>query len=626
MVTLFALEKPKDAEGPKGLSLRRSLLSILSLVLFATALPAAEHEAPWFDKKWPTRKKITIDASDKGVAIKDEIGTALVLVRLHGGNFNFLGSKEDGSDLRFTLDDHKTLLKHHVEKWDGLLNEALVWVQVPDLKGGATKDIYLYSSNAEAPSVADAKACFDDTVTASYHFSDANDASGKSGALENSGSPVSSSLIAGGLRVLGQAPVSIPDSPNNAWPAGTALTWSAWIKPTSLQPNAVIFQRGAFLVSIDNGTPYVSINNQRSTAGAALTPAQWHHLAVVVSDNKVTTYLDGAEYGTLVGGLPAITGPATIGKGTTGNGLVGEIDELFITSSAMSAGWVKFQSAAQGMTQDAQKLIIVGADEAADIHKPGMLEEHVHLIADISKDLTPDGWAVIGACTLLACIGGIIAIGKVLYLNKIDKASEAFLEQWEKVANDLTVLDDADDDSIKSLGGAAKGKKTLRLMHQSPLYHIYHLGVTEVQKRMQSFQKISLNPDKPRVEKGLSGRSIQAIKATLHGGLMREVQKLNGKLVFLTIGIAGGPYLGLLGTVIGVMITFAVIAKSGQVEVNSIAPGIAGALLATVAGLAVAIPALFAYSYISTRIKDTVTDMETFIDEFVAKMAEHYKE
>jgi biopolymer transport protein ExbB len=72
------------------------------------------------------------------------------------------------------------------------------------------------------------------------------------------------------------------------------------------------------------------------------------------------------------------------------------------------------------------------------------------------------------------------------------------------------------------------------------------------------------------------------------------------------------------------MITFAVIAKSGEVEVNSIAPGIAGALLATVAGLAVAIPALFAYSYISSQIKDAVTGMQVFIDEFIARIAEAY--
>ena len=74
------------------------------------------------------------------------------------------------------------------------------------------------------------------------------------------------------------------------------------------------------------------------------------------------------------------------------------------------------------------------------------------------------------------------------------------------------------------------------------------------------------------------------------------------------------------------MITFAVIAKSGQVEVNSIAPGIAGALLATVAGLAVAIPALFAYSYIASRIKDAISEMEIFIDEFVTRVAEFYSE
>src|SRR5450432_3240229 len=154
-------------------------------------------------------------------------------------------------------------------------------------------------------------------------------------------------------------------------------------------------------------------------------------------------------------------------------------------------------------------------------------------------------------------------------------------------------------------------------MHQSPLYHIYQIGSSEIRHRMAG-------DPWGRGVKILPARSIQAIRATLDGGLVREVQRLNSNLVFLTIGIAGGPYLGLLGTVIGVMITFAVIAKSGAVEVNSIAPGIAGALLATVAGLAVAIPALFAYSYISTRIKDAVSEMQIFIDEFVAKIAEAY--
>jgi len=74
------------------------------------------------------------------------------------------------------------------------------------------------------------------------------------------------------------------------------------------------------------------------------------------------------------------------------------------------------------------------------------------------------------------------------------------------------------------------------------------------------------------------------------------------------------------------MITFAAVAQAGDVNVNAIAPGIAAALLATVAGLAVAIPALFGYNYLLTRIKNATSDMHIFIDEFVTKLAEFYRE
>jgi biopolymer transport protein ExbB len=106
--------------------------------------------------------------------------------------------------------------------------------------------------------------------------------------------------------------------------------------------------------------------------------------------------------------------------------------------------------------------------------------------------------------------------------------------------------------------------------------------------------------------------------------MTREGQSLNKAMVLLTIAISGGPFLGLLGTVIGVMITFAAIAAAGDVNVNAIAPGIAAALVATVAGLGVAIPALFGYNYLLTRIKSVSADMNVFVDDFVARMAEAY--
>jgi biopolymer transport protein ExbB len=152
----------------------------------------------------------------------------------------------------------------------------------------------------------------------------------------------------------------------------------------------------------------------------------------------------------------------------------------------------------------------------------------------------------------------------------------------------------------------------------SSLYRIYHSGVRELEKRLPraaGAQASGLS---------LTTQAIDTIRATMDATLVRETQRLNAQMVLLTIAISGGPFLGLLGTVVGVMITFASIAAAGDVNINAIAPGIAAALLATVAGLAVAIPALFGYNYLGSRIKDIIADMHVFVDEFVTRVAEQH--
>ena len=79
---------------------------------------------------------------------------------------------------------------------------------------------------------------------------------------------------------------------------------------------------------------------------------------------------------------------------------------------------------------------------------------------------------------------------------------------------------------------------------------IYHTGVEEIRHRMARRGRQACSPP----------QSIQAIRASLDAVMVRETQKLNKLMVFLTIAISGGPFLGLLGTVVGVMITFAAIA------------------------------------------------------------------
>jgi biopolymer transport protein ExbB len=147
---------------------------------------------------------------------------------------------------------------------------------------------------------------------------------------------------------------------------------------------------------------------------------------------------------------------------------------------------------------------------------------------------------------------------------------------------------------------------------------LYHHGMRETMKR---FEGQAAGADRVR---SLSPQSIEAIRASLDASVTRLTQRLNANMVWLTVAISGGPFLGLLGTVVGVMITFAAIAASGDVNINAIAPGTAAALVATVAGLGVAIPCLFGYNYLNTRVKEIAADMHVFADEFVARIAETY--
>jgi biopolymer transport protein ExbB len=143
---------------------------------------------------------------------------------------------------------------------------------------------------------------------------------------------------------------------------------------------------------------------------------------------------------------------------------------------------------------------------------------------------------------------------------------------------------------------------------------VYETGLREVNDRLHGGRTL---PDG-----SIAPQSIAAIRASMDAQMVRETQKLNSAMVLLTIAISGGPFVGLLGTVIGVMITFAAIAAAGDVNVNAIAPGISAALLATATGMFVAIPALFGYNYFQTRIKGVTSEMAVFVDEVVTRIAE----
>ena len=93
-------------------------------------------------------------------------------------------------------------------------------------------------------------------------------------------------------------------------------------------------------------------------------------------------------------------------------------------------------------------------------------------------------------------------------------------------------------------------------------------------------------------------------------------------MIVLSTAVAGGPFIGLLGTVWGVMETFSGIARANTASLTAMAPGVAGALIATVVGLFVAIPAMFAYNFMVTSIRAITQELDAFATEF-ATAIEH---
>jgi len=243
----------------------------------------------------------------------------------------------------------------------------------------------------------------------------------------------------------------------------------------------------------------------------------------------------------------------------------------------------------------------------------------------IAKNLTADGWVVIGICMAMLVIALGIMIVKAIFLTRVERANAKFLKEFRRLsAKDATALDQAskegEEDDLDDAPSMASLANDQNKYGAATLYRLYHHGVREVNKRIAAQ---SVSAARANV---LSPQSIDAIRAAMDGTMTRLQQSLSSQMVLLTIAISGGPFLGLLGTVIGVMITFAAIALSGDVNVNAIAPGISAALLATVTGLAVAIPALFGYNYLIIRNKNVTANMQVFVDEFITRLAELYSE
>ncbi len=558
--------------------------NLRALVIGTVVVLAPQLAHAWWDKAWTARTRVTLNTSATGVETGESVAALVVAVRLHSGNFDFTAAKEDGSDLRVLGADDKTPLPFMVERYDGINELALLWVAVPAVVPGSDKNsVYVYAGNAKAAAQPPAK-LWATGSTLVAHFSepdgpavdDAHGARTLQPAVRDA-----NGLLASSARFETNATLVWPAADSLASAAGAPLTVAMWIKPDAVAQGTLLQWSGLRLLlvqgklAVDAGSAHVE--------GGSLPPAAWAHVAVVASGGKATIYVNGAKAGEVDATLPALAGPLTLG----GAGFAGLIDEVEVLPSARSVDALRLMAASQGAESKLVTTARESAGESGDA-SPGYF-------GILVKNLTTDAWVVIGILAFMFVLAAWVMVTKALFVARTDRGNQGFLQRFRASTTDLLRLSGpAVDDG-------------------SSLFRLYQSGVRELDKR-------EIGAATPV----LSNAALNAVKASIDADLVRESHRLNSGMVLLTIAISGGPFLGLLGTVAGVMITFAAIAAAGDVNVNAIAPGIASALLATVAGLAVAIPALFGYNYLASRIKNISADMQIFVDEFTTRVAEVY--
>jgi len=559
------------------------------LILMLTQLVHAEGGG--------TQKKLAFDTTASGTEIREDVAQLPLLMRLHSGNFKFAEAKPDGSDLRVFAADGKTPLKFHIENFDVANELANIWVGLPKLTANSKTDsIVVAWGSPKAVAAVDVAGTYDAEQIFVLHFGDADgvrDATvnGNHARASNT-KPVAAGPIGPAMGFDGSARVEMPSSASLKIAAASGFTFSAWIKPAG-NDNALLYvQRDgnrSLSIGLTGGVLYAGVDNNKASAASALVAGNWQNVAVVAAAGKVTFFVDGNEAG---GGALALVDMA--GEATLGQGLQGQLDEAALAGVARSASYIKAMASSQG----ADTPMLAFGDDAGG-------GDGVSHFAILLGAVTIDGWVIIALLMVMAVVSFYVMISKAMTLSAIGKANAAFLETFR---NKPTELLTPKHEAIVKLSADPRLKR-------STIYHLYKTGLHEVAHRFEAQARSG-------VPHNLSAAGLDSIRASLDAAIVREMQRLNSGIVLLTIAISGGPFLGLLGTVVGVMITFAAIAAAGDVNVNAIAPGIAAALVATVAGLAVAIPALFGYNWLAIQIKNVSADTQVFADEFLTRAAE----
>ena len=238
---------------------------------------------------------------------------------------------------------------------------------------------------------------------------------------------------------------------------------------------------------------------------------------------------------------------------------------------------------------------------------------------------TTEGKITIGALFILSIFSWTVIITKARQLIIARKAAKKFYSAYRETRDPMDLYNrklefpgapgyEVYDSGVEELAYQLKNNPVFVHTRPRPAHQDQSPAVQELQTDFIARDK----------QTKISPASFDSVRVVLERESGVQALALEKGMIILSTAVAGGPFIGLLGTVWGVMETFSGIAKAQSASLTAMAPGVAGALIATVTGLFVAIPAMFAYNYMVTTIRGITQELDGFANEYATQLEHKY--
>ena len=204
---------------------------------------------------------------------------------------------------------------------------------------------------------------------------------------------------------------------------------------------------------------------------------------------------------------------------------------------------------------------------------------------------------IVGVLAVFSLVSWALIVLKLAQFRRLHREADQFM------------------DRIEAAERVEEAYDWVRGMRESPFTRIFKRGVSFFGELRPGAMRQGTDV------RGLSPAQLEVLRIVLEKEEGEERDGLSGGIQWLAIIATVAPLLGLLGTVLGVMHSFLGVVEAGSTNISAVAPGVAEALITTVAGLAVAIPAVIGYNYFVSRLNYFGGELEGFASEFIGTLA-----